>query len=186
MNVAELVRDYGYYAVIVGTFFEGELIMLAAGVAAAAGMLNLPGALAAGMFGIFCSDALCFALGRLFGPKLAGWFPKIHARLGGVFRRIEKHDEKLIVFFQFFPGLCTVTPVAFGMTKIPVRRFMLLDFAGNGLWTCSFTLAGYFLGNALEYALGDLHRWEFWLGGTAMVLTVVTTYSRTLSAKTHS
>ncbi len=186
MNAAELVRDYGYYAVIVGTFFEGELIMLAAGVAAAAGMINLPGALAAGMFGIFCSDTLCFALGRLLGHKFAGWFPKTHARLGGVFSLIEKHDEKLIVFFQFFPGLCTVTPVAFGMTKISVPRFMLLGLAGNALWTCVFTLVGYSLGNALEYALGDLHRWEFWLGGTVIGLAVLTVLWRTLRARMHS
>jgi membrane protein DedA with SNARE-associated domain len=186
MNAAELVRDYGYYAVIVGTFFEGELIMIAAGVAAAAGMMSLPGALAAGMFGIFCSDTLCFALGRLLGHKLAGWFPKIHARLGGVFRLIEKHDEKLIVFFQFFPGLCTVTPVAFGMTKIPVARFLLLDLAGNALWTCLFTLAGYSLGNALEYTLADLHRWEFWLCCGIAVIAVLALYWRILRPKTHS
>ena len=186
MNAAEFVRDYGYYAVVVGTFFEGELIMLAAGVAAAAGLMNLPGALAAGMLGVFCSDTLCFALGRLLGHKLARWFPKLHARLGGVFRLIEKHDDKLIVFFQFFPGLCTVTPVAFGMTAIPVTRFMLLNLAGNALWTCSFTLIGYSLGNVFEYALGELHRWEFWVGGTIVVLTVLTVSWRTLRAKTQS
>ena len=186
MAAAELVRDYGYYAVIVGTFFEGELIMLAAGVAAAAGMMTLPGALAAGMFGIFCSDTLCFALGRLLGDRLAGWFPKLHARLGGVFRMIERHDEKLIVFFQFFPGLCTVTPVAFGMTKIPVARFMSLDLVGNALWTVVFTFVGYSLGNALEYALGDLHRWEFWLGGTVAALSVLLIIWRTLRTKIPS
>src|SRR5471032_1206343 len=118
MTASALVHEYGYCAVVVGTFFEGEMVMLAAGVAACAGLLSLPGVILAGMAGIFASDTFCFLLGRLAGERLKGWFPRLHARLGGIFRLIERHDEKLIVYFQFFPGLCTVTPVAFGMSQI--------------------------------------------------------------------
>ncbi len=168
-EAAQLVRDYGYYAVVVGTFFEGEMIMLAAGVAAAAGCLSVPGALAAGILGIFLSDTFCFFLGRFAGERLVRWFPKLYARLGGVFRMVEKHDEKLIVFFQFFPGLCTVTPVAFGMSRISAPRFMALNLLGNILWTVSFTLAGYALGNALEYALDDLRNLQWVIAGGLLV-----------------
>ncbi len=80
-----------------------------------------------------------------------------------MFRLIERHDEKCIVFFQFFPGLCTVTPIAFGMTRIPLLRFVALDFVGNALWTIVFSLIGFSLGRALEYALGDVARWQTWI-----------------------
>ena len=160
MTAANFVHDYGYYAVIIGTFFEGEMVMLAAGVAASTGLLSLPSVILAGMAGIFASDTFCFLLGRLLGERLKLWFPRLHARLDGVFRLIERYQDQLIVYFQFFPGLCTVAPVAFGMTRIPIGRFMALDFVGNAFWTLVFSLAGYAFGAAFEKLVQDAHRWE--------------------------
>jgi membrane protein DedA with SNARE-associated domain len=160
MNSVELVRDYGYYAIVVGTFFEGELIMLAAGVAACAGVLSLPLVILSGMAGIFASDTFCFLLGRLAGARFKRWFPGLHARLGPVFRMIERYEDQLIVYYQFFPGLCTVTPIAFGMTHISVARFMTLDLIGNAFWTLVFSVGGYAFGTAFVRFVQDAHRWE--------------------------
>jgi len=148
MSASELLRDYGYFAIMVGTFFEGELIMLAAGIAAAAGVLSVPGVIGAGMLGVFASDTVCFLLGRLFGAQLGRWFPSLFARLGRVFHLMERYDHKLIVGYQFFPGLCTITPMAFGMTRISIVRFLALDVVGNAGWTLAFTFGGYFCGEA--------------------------------------
>ena len=160
MNASDLVREYGYYAVIIGTFFEGELIMLAAGVAASAGVLNLPAVILAGMAGIFASDTFCFFLGRIAGERIKRWLPRLSTRLAGVFRVIERHEEKLIVYFQFFPGLCTVTPMAFGMTAISTPRFMMLDLIGNVFWTLVFSLGGYVFGSAFEHVVLNAERWR--------------------------
>ncbi len=184
MSTTDFIREYGYYAIVVGTFFEGELIMLAAGVAAGAGMLSLPGVIAAGMLGIFASDTLCFLLGRYAGGHLKRWFPGIYSRLGRVFGLIERHDEKLIVFFQFLPGLCTVTPVAFGLSKISTVRFMALDFLGNAFWTLIFSLGGYAFGSAFERIVRDARDWE-WLvvGGVVVVGLVIWLVGRALSGR---
>lgn len=155
----ELVSGLGYVAIVVGTFFEGEVVMLAAGAAASAGLLSLPLVVAAGMTGVFASDTLCFAIGRLLRSRVERWFPKTHAKLGGVFRLIERHGAKLIIFFQFFPGLCTVTPVAFGLTRISWTKFMGLDFLGNALWTLVFTFAGFGFGRVFK-ALSPDWRWS--------------------------
>jgi len=169
MIAADFVRDYGYFAVAVGTFFEGELIMLAAGVAASTGILSLPIVILAGMAGIFASDTFCFLLGRLAGERIKRWFPKLHARLDGVFRLIEDHQDKLIVYFQFFPGLCTVTPVAFGMTRISISRFMALDLVGNASWTLVFSFGGYAFGAAFEQVARDARVWEGVVLGLAVI-----------------
>ena len=155
MAPSELLRDYGYLAIVVGTFFEGELIMLAAGIAAAAGVLSVTGVIAAGMAGVFASDTVCFLLGRFCGAQLGRWFPRLFSRLSRVFSLIERYDHKLIIGYQFFPGLCTVTPVAYGMTRISAARFLALDAVGNAGWTLTFTCGGYFCGEAaLRFAKG--------------------------------
>jgi len=159
MNFPGLIHDYGYAAIVVGTFFEGEAVMLAAGVAASAGLLSLPGAIITSIVGTFGSDMFCFLLGRLAGQRLARWFPRMHARLGPVFGLIERHNDKLIVFYQFFPGLCAVTPMAFGMTRVSCLRFMVLGLVGNALWTLAYSFGGFFSAAAIRSALAGLQGW---------------------------
>lgn len=183
MNAADFVRDYGYYAVFAGTFFEGEMVMLAAGVAASTGILGLPAVIFVGMAGIFASDTVCFVLGRLLGGRIRRWFPRLHARLDGAFRLIERYEDKLIIYFQFFPGLCTVTPMAFGMTGISVTRFMALDLIGNALWTFVFALGGYGFGAAFEGVVHDARRWGSVLGTLLVLAGLIVWWCRRAAAK---
>jgi membrane protein DedA with SNARE-associated domain len=89
-----------------------------------------------------------------------------------VFRLIERHDEKLIMFFQFFPGLCTVTPMAFGMTRVSAARFIALDLLGNVTWTLVFAGGGYLFGEAFGYLVGELHAWMVYV--SAAIFLVMT------------
>lgn len=149
MAPSSLLDAGGYALIAIGTFFEGEMIMLAAGLAAAGGLLSLPLCIAAGLGGTLVSDLTCFALGRLAGPRLARWFPRLHQRASGIFHLIENHQERLLLFFQFFPGLCTVVPLAFGMSRISWWRFLALDALGAAFWTLALGFGGYFCGTAL-------------------------------------
>src|ERR1700683_5508118 len=76
MSADELIQHYGNFAIAVGTFCEGETVMLAAGALAGAGLLTLPLAIAYSMAGIFARDTLCFFAGRLAGNRLIRWFPR--------------------------------------------------------------------------------------------------------------
>jgi membrane protein DedA with SNARE-associated domain len=142
-DIDALIRTYGYFAIVLGTVFEGEATMLAAGVAARGELLSVEWVLAAGMLGTFISDMFCFCAGRWGGPRLTQWFPKTMARIDDGMRMIERHHDKLIVFHQFVPGMCTITPLAFGMSEIRVARFMVLNIIGNFLWTATYLLLGY-------------------------------------------
>jgi membrane protein DedA with SNARE-associated domain len=171
MNAADFIHHYGYYAVAVGTDLEGELVMAAAGVTAAAGFLTLPGIILAGMAGIFASDTFCFFAGRLAGGWIRRKFPRFHTRLDRALKMIGRHEDRLIVYFQFFPGLCTVTPIAFGMSGISTARFMALDLVGNAVWTLVFSLGGYVFGAAFGQMVRQSLRWE--IGAAAIVIMVV-------------
>lgn len=158
-----LVRTYGYIAIVLGTVFEGEATMLAAGMAARGELLRPEWVLAAGMLGTFISDMFCFFAGRMGGPWLTRWFPSAMARLDEGFRMIAKHHDALIVFHQFVPGMCTVTPLAFGMSDIQLGRFMALNIAGNLLWTATYLALGY----------GAAALWQRYASGASWVWFIV-------------
>ena len=62
--IQTLIQNYGYWAVFVGTFIEGETILLLGGFAAHRGYLALPWVIVAAFFGSLCGDQLFFFLGR--------------------------------------------------------------------------------------------------------------------------
>lgn len=150
LDFESLVRSYGYVAIVFGTVFEGEATMLAAGAAAHRGLLQPYLVIASGMLGTFISDIFCFSVGRLSGQRLARWFPRTFERVADAFRMMDRFHNQLIVWHQFVPGLCTITPLAFGMSDIRASRFVFLNVVGNCLWTVTYTIAGFGLAAAWQ------------------------------------
>lgn len=75
MDISTLIHQYGYLAVAVGSFFEGEAILLAGSVAAYHGHLALPAVLLLAALLAFISPKFEFLRFRnhLSIPKNARW-----------------------------------------------------------------------------------------------------------------
>jgi membrane protein DedA with SNARE-associated domain len=156
MNLPLFVSTYGYTALTIGTFFEGESIMLLGGAAARAGFLNFEKVILFGSLGVFCSDQFCFYLGRFWGQRILQYFPSLNSRFHRTFNILFRHPHWLIIGFQFIPGTSTVTPIALGMSNVNAFRFLVLDFIGLALWTFVFASSGYLGCSILEYITHSL------------------------------
>jgi membrane protein DedA with SNARE-associated domain len=64
MPVDALIAHSGYAAVLVGTFLEGETVLVLAGIAAHRGYLDLPLVIGAAFLDTLFGDQLYFFLGR--------------------------------------------------------------------------------------------------------------------------
>ena len=65
-----LITQYGYPILFIGTFLEGETVLVLGGVAAHLGYLSLDGVIACGFSGTLFGDQLYFFLGRRHGQSL--------------------------------------------------------------------------------------------------------------------
>ena len=160
MNFAQVLQDYGYPAVLLGTFLEGETIMVLGGLAAHLGYLSLDWVIACGFCGTLVGDQLYFFLGRRHGKTFLARRPSWQPSAGRVFLILERHQNLLIVGFRFLYGLRSVTPFAIGMSNVSYVRFAALNLIGAAIWAISIGLAGFFFGQAMETLLGDLKRYE--------------------------
>lgn len=160
MQLAELVRDYGYYAVFVGTFLEGETILVMAGFAAHGGYLELPWVVGVAAAGGTLGDQLYFYLGRRYGPQILARFPRLQPRAAKVAALLQRHHLPLILSIRFLYGLRTVGPLVFGMSRLGRLRFFALNLVGALLWAVLVGGAGYLFGSALALVFADLRRYE--------------------------
>ena len=169
-----LLIQYGYPALIIGTFLEGETILILGGVAAKLGYLSLEGVIACGFTGTLLGDQLYFLLGRRQGQAFLNRRPVRKMQAQRVFEILERHQDLFIIGFRFVYGLRTVTPFAIGATDISYLRFTLLNIFGAGIWAIAIGLIGYFFGHAVDALLGDIRHYEIeLLAGIILVSMLV-------------
>jgi len=158
VEIDTLIREYGYVAIVVVTFLEGETIVLLAGAAAHFGYLELPWIIATALAGSIAGDQLWYFLGRRWGPRIISlrrWQEKAER----VYHHLRRHQDCLILSFRFYYGLRSITPFAIGSAHVSRLRFFILNFIGAVLWSITFTFAGYFLGGATDYLIEDFKRY---------------------------
>ena len=71
----QFIAHYGYLALFVGTFLEGETILVLGGLAAQQGLLELPWVMAAAFSGSLLGYQLAFFVGRRWGRRILARFP---------------------------------------------------------------------------------------------------------------
>src|ERR1051325_4806479 len=77
-----LLHKFGYLAVFVGTFLEGETILVMAGFFAERGYLHLLGVILTAFAGAFVGHVFWFWLGRTQGVKLLARMPRMNKHFG--------------------------------------------------------------------------------------------------------
>jgi membrane protein DedA with SNARE-associated domain len=171
--VEYFITQYGYAAVILGTFLEGETILVLGGFLAHHGYLNIYYVIASAFIGSFAGDQLYFMIGRRKG---AAFLEKRRAWRGHVerFKRLmEKHYTLAILLFRFLYGLRTVAPFAIGMGGTPVWKFLLLNFISAVLWSVAIGMLGYFFGHTVEVFIGEIKRIELLIIGVFAIASAV-------------
>lgn len=146
----ELLQNYGYWIVLLGTFLEGETIVIIAGVLAAGGQLSFTGVAFSACLGSFLSDQLMFCIGKYKGNAIIERFPRLQRKKERVAQLLRKYDILLILGFRFVYGIRNITPIVLGLSHISHKRFLPLNLAGSLAWAFLFTAAGYYFGQAVD------------------------------------
>jgi membrane protein DedA with SNARE-associated domain len=147
--IQQAITEHGYWALFVGTFFEGETFFMLAGIAARKGLLNPYYVALVAMLGGFVGDQVFFALGRWRGAEVFTWSSSIARKAVEARRLIRRHAVLLILLSRFLIGLRMVIPLACGMAGIPAWRFVLLNFISALAWCLVFGGLGYLFGGII-------------------------------------
>lgn len=180
MDFDALLRDYGYVALLLGTFLEGETILVVAGFAASMGYLELPWVMVTAFFGSLAGDQTAFFVGRVWGTRILQRWPGLRGGVDRVLRLLERWNTPLILTFRFYYGLRNVIPFALGTSALSTRRFVLLNVIGAAVWAVALALGGYFLRTALEAVLGGVAHVARWVILGLIVLSVALWLTRFL------
>lgn len=181
MTLESAIATYGYAAIMLGVFVEGEAIVLTAGFLAQQGLLELHWVMTASVVGSILTYQFYFLLGRTKGKAVLSRRPGWQPRVERTRHLLERYDLLVIIIYRGLFGLRAITPFALGMTGISYLRFSLVDLAPALAWGIGVSWAGFVLGRGAEKLLGDLvEDYTLWLAGAAVLigLVVVGLYAR--------
>lgn len=155
-----LLEKFGYLAVFVGTFLEGEGILVAAGFFAQRGYLDVVLVTLVAFLGAFLGHIFWFWLGRVHGVRLLDRFPKMRKHFGKGIRLFERYGASAIIISQWLYGIRITAAVIVGFSKISIAKFLFYEGLSCLIWAAVITAAGYYFGSAIEAVLGRVEHIE--------------------------
>ena len=185
-HLEHLIRTYGYWALLVGTFLEGETILIIAGAFAGQGLLELQFVILSAFAGGMAGDQLHFFIGRYKGQWILSKFANQRERLEKVLRLVERHRILLVLIFRFMYGLRTLTSFTLGMTRMPVWLYAPLNAVGAAVWAVTFALAGYLFGYAVLPVVTRAKHYQLKVLGVLCIVAMVIWLVRVWRARWRS
>jgi len=170
MSPEALLHRFGYLAVFIGTFLEGETILVLAGFFAERGYLEWFLVVISAFSGAYVGHVFWFWLGRTQGVRLLDRFPKMKKHFGKGIRMFERYGAPAIFITQWLYGLRVTCAVIIGISRISTIKFLIYEAATCMVWAMVITTAGYYFGRAVERILGRAAHIEKW--GLVVLLVV--------------
>jgi len=154
----DFIRQHGeavYAFLTVYSMANSLLVALFAGYAANAGALAYEKVLMTCWAGTFVGDAIRFWIGRRFGTRWLGRFPRLQRAVETAARLSGRHHAWMILIHRFPRIIRNVAGFAYGASPLGWPRFLLLNFVAAGLWAGAIVSAGYGFGHLSESSMND-------------------------------
>lgn len=156
-----------------GVPLPGETALVASGVLASQGKLNIAAVIAVASLAAILGDNAGYWIGRKGGRQLLERWPVVSKHAQKVLPRAErifaKHGGKTVFFGRFIAILRITAAWMAGISHMPWWRFLLFNAAGGILWATAVGLVAYFAGAA---AADAIQTYGLYAGAGIVVVTV--------------
>ncbi|MFY4722054.1 DedA family protein [Streptomyces sp. LaBMicrA B280] len=185
-HLAPLLGHYGYWAVGAVILVEdfgipapGETILLAAGVYAGAGELDIVKVALIAFAAAVVGDNIGYLIGHFGGRafvhrwgKYVFLTPKRFAAAEDFFTR---HGGVIVTVARFIEGLRQANGIVAGTSGMHWRRFLAFNALGAALWVGLWTTLAYLAGSHIDTVYEEIKRYElyFLLALAVLVLALV-------------
>jgi membrane protein DedA with SNARE-associated domain len=181
--VSHLIEDHQSWALVLlflligiesaGVPLPGETALVASGVLASQGKLDIVAVIAVASLAAIVGDNAGYWIGRKGGRRLLERWSIVSRHAQKVLPRAErifaKHGGKTVFFGRFIAILRITAAWMAGISHMPWWRFLLFNAAGGILWATAVGLVAYFAGAA---AADAIQTYGLLAGGGILVITV--------------
>lgn len=154
-SIVAFLEASKYFLIFLGSFLEGSVVMMGAGLLWHLGRVEFWPMYGALMLGDILSDMMWYFIGYFAArPFIMRWghifnlTPPVFAK---VERRFHKYHTSILIISKLTMGfgLAVATLVTAGMLRISLVRYMTIQVVGGLVWVFCLVMIGYYFGNLL-------------------------------------
>jgi len=142
----ELIRDWGYIVLFLYSFGGGFLALAVAGVLSYSGELNLGLVLIVAGVANFIGDQFLFTVARKNKEQAKEMMKKHKRKIAMAHLLMRKYGSSVIFIQKYIYGIKTLIPLAMGLTKYDIKKFMIFNIFATIIWSLVVGISAYMLG----------------------------------------
>jgi membrane protein DedA with SNARE-associated domain len=146
-----------------GVPIPGETALIAAGVLASQGKMNIAVVIVAAAAGAIVGDNVGYWIGRTGGRRVLdrwGFVRRFAERVMPPAERFfQRHGPKTVFIARFVAGLRVTAAWMAGISRMEWGKFLLWNAAGGIVWATAVGLVAYYFGNAVADAISKYGLW---------------------------
>jgi membrane protein DedA with SNARE-associated domain len=144
-----LLPKYGYFAIVIAAFWEGEAVLIAAGTLCGAGYLDWRLTVLAAAIGGAAGDQIYFyaaheRAARLIqkSERLRHWYPRVS-------KFVLRHGTVAVLLSRFAAGLRITIPLVCATAAMSPRKYSTLNLISAFAWASVWVAISYQFGTHL-------------------------------------
>lgn len=146
----DIIREFGYFFVFLGTFIEGEATLVIAGVLIHDGSLTFPKVVVVSFLASYLSHMSFYLLGYLGGNSYLRKLPYLEEKVARIYSLIRRYETLGVFLCQYIVGLRLASAAAFALVGMPPLKYGVFQLISCFIWVSLFSLLGYLFGYSAE------------------------------------
>jgi membrane protein DedA with SNARE-associated domain len=171
--LAPLLSTYGYWAVAAVVLLEdfgvpapGETMLIAAGIYAGAGQLNIVAVAVLAFAAAVAGDNIGYLIGRSGGRAFVHRWGRYVFLTPERFHKAEEffthHGGKIVTIARFVEGLRQANGIIAGTSGMPWPRFLAFNALGAALWVALWATLAYVAGTHITAIYDEISRYQLY------------------------
>lgn len=143
--------NFAYAILFLYSLGGGMIALLAAGLLASAGSLDIALCMLTAAVANFLGDEGLYYFAKLNKAQVLANFKKHRRKLALAQILFKSYGIYIIIAKKYIYGLKTLIPLAIGLSKFDAKKFTLINALGAILWAISLGLLAFFAGDLVRY-----------------------------------
>ena len=164
----DFLLEFGQLAAFLCAIVESDVTFILTGVIVHLGMIEAVSAVVAGIAGALIHDSIWFWLGHSRSETIRSH--RVYRRVGPAVERLANRFGPWELFVcRFIYGTRTPSLVFWGVQRLSVTKFLLIEGLALTLWGTILATLGYLLSNSAAAIIGRVKSMEHWMLGALII-----------------
>ena len=144
------LATYGYIGLFIYSLGGGFIALIGAGVLSYMGKMDLATSMAVAFTANAIGDIMLVYMARYQKSMMMEGLRKHRRKLALSHILMKKYGSWIVLIQKFVYGIKTLVPIAIGLTKYNMKKFILLNIASSVVWVLAFGLGSFYFGAVLS------------------------------------